>query len=807
ALPIPSLNNTKAINPKLSVCTDYTTYKEIRRRSLAYLLGSGSAGLGGYGTWFAGTAEDWKGRIDWAAKNRLNQFLVNGNPAPAIFMKKVHARLGISPDPVPTARDKAEVELYHEILSYARKLDIDGLSCLAIAPVASDGFRKKFPNAKYVQTSWLDLSAPVYHISPMDPLYKEFYKTAAQVWREMFPESGHVYYGGGPYSETKFHNIGREETERILIESNSVYMQAVLEADPKAVVQMSGWCWAFDPGGFWTEKVTTELFKGIPQDNYIIWDLVCDANPQYQTKKVNYWFGRPWMFGVLHSYGGDDEIHGDLAGTLKRAIDVVNDPKARNCVGFAQTAELFGYSMLYQDFLWQVAWDPRKVDVDSYLKDFASRRYGAEVGPKLVPRLMKLADTVYGPRGGSRELHQHRPYLENWAPRWDLAWGILSPPESIKTANVLEGFLKALLAHEKQLGEEKVHQNDLVDFTRQYITEVANVRRICMDGAFVEGDIKRFDTEVRLYNELLDQMESVLSARPEYRAQHISDLQETNPFGPKDGGRGLRDGGLTFAVSVPGIIDYQARGMYELLKFYDRPRINAYTNYLRDRMTKDVQSAPPDELDNLYVPLERRWVEEGFDKNDAKPYVGSAVEACRAAADVASRICAMSWESKSSVPEGFEMMQNIGIGHCVEASSVLNSSFALAGVSDGSPAWGTGWASEGVPVGGTIPEQWLLFDFEHPRSVAAVQYFIEDSPIGAAASRYCKDYVVEVSDDKKSWRIAATGTFPPGATTPRASLPVIRLEPTVNTRYLRFRMLNSYVGNIIVVGELAIWGR
>ncbi|MBI2842058.1 MAG: GAF domain-containing protein, partial [Armatimonadetes bacterium] len=30
----------------LSVCTDYTTYKEIRRRSLAYLLGSGSAGLG-----------------------------------------------------------------------------------------------------------------------------------------------------------------------------------------------------------------------------------------------------------------------------------------------------------------------------------------------------------------------------------------------------------------------------------------------------------------------------------------------------------------------------------------------------------------------------------------------------------------------------------------------------------------------------------------------------------------------------------------------------------------------------------------
>jgi hypothetical protein len=777
--------------------------------------------LGGYGgNWHAHSVDNWKRGIDWAAQNRLNQLLLTGDPAPPIFMQIVRARLSGQPDPVATEADRKDIDFYRQVFAYAAKADIELLSCLAIAPIADEQIQQAHRDARYNQASWLDFTSPVRYIYPGDPLFKAFYRTTAEVWRELFPESSHTYYAGGPHSETKFHDITPEEEDVILIDSNKVHLEGVLEADPQAVFQVSAWGFVFDPHGFWNDRRTKLFLDAMRSDRYIIWDIACDLSMVYKSPRINYWQGNPWMFCILHSFGGCDELHGDVAGTLKMAQDVATDPKAGNCVGFGQTPELMGPSVLFYDFLNQIAWDPRPITVEGYLLDFANRRYGPQVGPQMMPHLRAMAETVYSDKGSSRSLHEHRPDLGNWAPRWDLSWGKLSPPQALQTAKVLAGFTQALLEHEDTLGHEQPYRNDLIDYTDQALTELANIRRMTLDQAFMDGDQQRFESEVIYMNQMLDEIERVLSARSEYRVLDVFQRHGGDIAHWPDAGRGLRDGQLTFAKSIPGLIDYQARGLYELVKFHNRPRIDAYVDYLRSQMAAGETTADSEALITRYVALEHHWVDEGFDPAEAPPFDGTEAEACRQALAAAHPIMELPWQREDVIPPGLTDVTNIAIDHCVAASTTLPG-FNLNSVADGDVSWGTGWASQGLAPGQTVPPQWLLFDFGQPREVIAIQYFIESSPVGARAKRYCRDYLVEISDDGENWRPVKQGSFAAEETafdpahpltkstsaTPKHSLPLIEFDAPVNARYLRFHMLNSHAGNIILVGELKIWGR
>lgn len=581
----------------------------------------------GYSMWKARSMEDWKGVIDWAAKNRFNQVTLYADATmPRLFWNQVKARMGILPEPVPTAKEEAEVDLFHGILRYCQRLDLDAVPLVIPDTTATPEFRAAFPEARFFEGQWAEGTPPRIHLDPADPAYGRYVQTAIEVWREMFPESGHLYFGGETYGELQVH-LSAEEIDEVLVSLARTTMTALQKADPEGVWMSSGWNFLFDTT-LWTPKRTEAFFANLRGRSYIVQDLTCDERPFY-TEGGRYWYGKPWLFGILHSYGGDDHLHGDLAGTLKLAQAVVTDPKAENCIGFAVTTEVFGYCMLYYDFLGRIAWDPRSVGLDGYLEDFALRRYGAEAGPGLVAHLKGLARTVYGPAGGSKALHQARemeggPTAMIW-PRFGGYWGILSRSEAIETAEVLDGFVRALLDQADRLGKEKVYLDDLVDFARQYLTEVANAHRVLLDRAFVRGDREDLEAEAKVLDDLLHHLERVVSTRWEYRVTDVYNHQMASAIWPYDGGPTVPDWQLTFAVSVPSLLDYSGKDMHELLRFYYRPRVEAYVGYLRERMEVGETSVVQSDLDALYRPIEIRWVEEGFDPAQVQPFAGTCV--------------------------------------------------------------------------------------------------------------------------------------------------------------------------------------
>lgn len=579
-----------------------------RFRDRIYVGPCGCAGTYSYGIHWG--FEEWRREIDWMAKNRLNLLQANGL-GEGVIRRRVEAQLGL-PATEPTEAERRQCELAHQVLDYLHRLDLEALTPFPGTQV-SKAFRQVHPEARYFENQWLDLTPPAPHLHPADPLYARLVETFLREWTAEYG-SDHLYYGMDPYPEARFKTSEEERTE-ILTGLSKAVMSALKSADPQAVWHISGWAFVFDTG-VWPAETLRAFCEPLGEDA-VIWDLWAEAHPVYNTERGRYFYGCPWAFGVLHQFGGDDALRGDLQEVARRVRAVAHDPQAERCVGFVLATEVLHYTILYYDWLTKLAWDP-DLELEAFLDDHVRRRYGPDQTD--LRRVVKiLAETVYGPLGASEGRYQHRLYPgEN-------PYSCLPPATALKVIERLEQALELALGQRQALADNLLYQHDLVDLFRQVVTERINLHLQLLDSAFARGDREGLEAEAEAIEGLLKALETVLSSRPDYRVTDVAArLQATSPLGG-DVGRWLRDSGLTFAQAIPGIIDYQSKDLYELVRFYYHPRFQAFAEVLRDRL--DAGVVDHETLDLRYSPIEQQWVEAGYDPAQAPPYPGNMIQA------------------------------------------------------------------------------------------------------------------------------------------------------------------------------------
>lgn len=100
----------------------------------------------------------------------------------------------------------------------------------------------------------------------------------------------------------------QQEPEQIAHAARSIFdaMQAV---DPAAVWLLQGWMFV-NEAIFWTSARAEAFLRAVPAGRILVLDLQSETQPQYV--KMRSYFGQPFVWCMLHNFGGTLGMHGSV---------------------------------------------------------------------------------------------------------------------------------------------------------------------------------------------------------------------------------------------------------------------------------------------------------------------------------------------------------------------------------------------------------------------------------------------------------------------------------------------------------------
>jgi hypothetical protein len=237
----------------------------------------------------------------------------------------------------------------------------------------------------------------------------------------------------------------------------------------------------------------------------------------------------------------------------------------------------------------------------------------------MVACFKHLTGSVYGQPGveaplymvriGSRHLDPDRP------PGTDQAQRFLPH---------LEQALETALAEAGRLHSSPLYQHDLIDIARQFLSDRFNVHVARLSEAFRAQDKDALDRESETLRLILADQELLLSSSEYYCLEPILAKAKALPGAPPDYDERIRD---ILTVWAGRILDYAHRDYYELIRFYYRPRVEAFLQHARNRFGSQQAMVNDDQLQSAYHQIEQAWVRQPFHVAPSEKYAHGPVRA------------------------------------------------------------------------------------------------------------------------------------------------------------------------------------
>jgi|GEM_PF-2963268 len=498
---------------------------------------------------------DWIKEIDWAAKKRLNALMVpednwNFRVSRDEIVKEVKKR-GIKP----------------VLLGEVARFDL-----------VTQDFMAKNPKNNYVRMRWCS-DPPYYALHPGDPLFmtrgREVIKRLVQKYG-----SGNIYFLS-PYGEQQIMDLPDDKVTEIRLKFAESVWKIIRAEDPDGVWMF--WTWPFITPP-WPQDDVKQFLQRVPLDSAFVCDSSQPEIPgDYHYKRFNGFEGRNWILSIIGLYGGDDYLGGNISALVRDIKSIAVDREAGNCRGIYICPEIIHYNPLYFDLLAKLSWNPLAVDTGEYLKEYAIKRYGKESYTNMKKALDRLVKAVHGDMNGSEALYQHRLsssgflaiYLTNMAKQ-------VNSFLPAQTVALKEALTFALSEKEKQAGNP-YYIRDLVDISRQYITSLFNRHFQELNLRYAAKDLPGFKQEAAHLQVLMDSLEDILATYPPYQIKgELVKLQRTQDFASHE--IAIKDSMLTFA-GKEWLIDYPSKDIFELVKYYYRPRVDLYLRTMKASLT------------------------------------------------------------------------------------------------------------------------------------------------------------------------------------------------------------------------------
>lgn len=421
---------------------------------------------------------------------------------------------------------------------------------------------------------------------------KEYGRTDLGI--QFFSPEDHLY-NYDPYPEKRVSDDAQEE-DQIIAQFAKDTLPKIQESDLEGVWYASGWA-LFNPR--WRQETAEAFFQVIGKNKFYIADTWGESHPIH--KRYQYFYGHDWVFGILHSFGGDTSLHGNVADLIQKVKRLVSDPEASNCLGLYINPEVIIYNDFYFDLAARLSWIPQDVQLDDFIFDYAERRYGTISAPLMAQVYQELVASVYSTD-------------DRISPFWQSRMGTDFPanlPDRLSYITHLERALKIALTQIDCQENNDLYQKDLVMIAKQLVGEVFNGYSLRLYNAFQWKDKETLQESASVMRSCLDIVASLIESRKEYWLKPVLDHIYQYPAMTDDRKKNVeyyfKDSFLSFALR-DNLRDYNRRDIVEMFHLYHRPRVEAYLNYLEEKVLDGNFEFSKKEIEPIYCSIEESWM-------------------------------------------------------------------------------------------------------------------------------------------------------------------------------------------------------
>ncbi|CAN6319943.1 unnamed protein product [Urochloa humidicola] len=390
-------------------------------------------------------------------------------------------------------------------------------------------FSKLFPSANITRLGdWNTVDADpryccTYLLGPSDALFLE---VGQAFIRQQLKEYGDVT---NIYSCDTFNENTPPTNEPSYISSlGSAVYEAMSRGNKNAVWLMQGWLFYSD-AAFWKEPQMKALLHSVPIGKMVVLDLFADVKPIWKISSQFY--GVPYIWCLLHNFGGNIEMYGILDSIASGPIDARTSYNS-TMIGVGMCMEGIEQNPVVYDLTSEMAFRNKKVEVEDWLKTYSYRRYG-QANTEIEKAWRYLYRTIYNctdgiadhnkdyivefpdisPSSFGSQLSKRRAISSNHR-RFFLSEvsGSLPHPHlwySTKEAiKALELFLDA----GNDFSESLTYRYDLVDLTRQCLSKLANDVYLDAMSSYQKKDSNGLNSHTKRFLEIIVDIDTLLAA-------------------------------------------------------------------------------------------------------------------------------------------------------------------------------------------------------------------------------------------------------------------------------------------------------
>ena len=491
---------------------------------------------------------------------------------PAFFAWQWMTNIQSHGGPLPKSWIISHIKLGQQILQRQRALGMRPIQQGFSGSMPMD-FKNRFPEVDIAPGQhWCAFQTVPSQLNPLDPMFMKFGTVFLKEEIRLFGTS-HLY-AADPFHE------GRppENSEAYLEKVGSTINQLLVSIDPDAKCAMQSW------------SIRKPIACAFPKDRLLILDL--SGHKDAETE--NFW-GYEYVKGQLHNFGGRINLHGDLQDIAENRFAKASK-SINNCVGIGLFMEGMVQNPVFYDLVFDQFWSNGPCDIHEWLKKYTRRRYGAD--SKNAEKAWEiLLQTAYkrGTTGVEKSsIVCARPALICKKSGPNAGFSIPYPPTKLLEA------LDLLLKDRDALSASDAYRYDLVDLTRQVLSNLGQILQQDASLAFVQKDRKAFDASATRFLSLLRDIDTLLATRPEFSfGKWLSDARE---WGTNEEEKALFEKNASMLVSIwgseknPLIFDYSWREWSGLISTYYLPRWEKFYAYLSKQMEKGAAYSDPTNL-------------------------------------------------------------------------------------------------------------------------------------------------------------------------------------------------------------------
>lgn len=462
---------------------------------------------------------------------------------------------------------------------------------------------------------WCSYLRPTF-LQPEDARFEEIAKL-------YYDEMTRLYGKANFYAIDPFHEGGNTKGVNLDAAGKAV-MKTMKKANPAAT-------WVIQA---WQRNPMPAMIDNLNKGDLLVLDLHSECRPQWGDP-TSEWFRKDgygkheWLYCMLLNFGGNVGLHGKMDALINGFYDAKAHPHAGTTLrGVGLTPEGTENNPMMFELAMELPWRAERFTREEWLNQYAFARYGKH-NAALEQAWQLLGNGIYNAakdviqQGTTESILCARPSLDAIsASTWAETKDYYTPQHIFEAARLM-------LSVADEFRGNNNFEYDLIDVTRQAVTEKARLLLKVVAAAYRAGDKALFAQATHRFMEVLLAQDELLATRPEFRlgrwteqARSLGNNAEEKELYEWNARVQITTWGNRAAAERGGLHDYAHKEWSGLLKDFYRARWQAYF----DMLTQRLNGVAASDID--FYPMEEQWTKDFTRSYSAAP-VGDCIDTAK----------------------------------------------------------------------------------------------------------------------------------------------------------------------------------